>query len=458
MTGSPYRFLRRVEVPTTADELFRWHERPGILERLMPPWEKAEVLQHEGNIRDGARATVRLHVGPLSFDWKLRHQGYEQGRQFQDVQTHGLFASWQHTHRMLPGPVHCTLEDDIEYRLPFGALGHLGRRWIEARLDRLFRFRHRITRQDHELWNKDATPMHIAMTGASGLVGSAASAYLQSHGHRVTPMIRGRAPREGEILWNSERPDWDPSGLEGVDAVLHLAGENIAARRWSNEQKTRIRRSREAGTRSLVTALGQLKTPPKTLLSASAVGFYGHREDEVLTESSPAGEGFLPEVCQEWEDAARVAEGKGIRVVALRLGVVLSPRGGALKTMLLPFRLGLGGPIGSGRQFMSWVSIEDIGPIVDHALQHAEITGPVNAVAPAAVSNKEFTRTLGRVLRRPAFFPLPAPIARLALGEVADALLLASAHVKPGVLEATGYTYRHTELETCLRDLLGKPG
>ena len=298
--------------------------------------------------------------------------------------------------------------------------------------------------------------MKILVSGSTGLVGSALVPFLSTGGHEVIRLVRGRPqPGEAAVPWDPQAGTIEAAGLEGLDAVVHLAGENVAGR-WTAAKKARIRSSRVAGTRLLAEALAGLKRPPRTLVCASAIGYYGDRGDEVLREETPSGAGFLAEVCREWEAAARPAAEKGLRVVHLRIGVVLSPAGGALARMLTPFKLGLGGRIGAGSQFMSWIAIDDLTGAVHHALTTESLRGPVNAVAPRPVTNREFTKTLGRVLGRPTLFPMPAFAARLAFGEMADELLLASARVEPAKLVTSGYRFRAPELEGALRRLLGK--
>jgi hypothetical protein len=301
--------------------------------------------------------------------------------------------------------------------------------------------------------------MRVAVSGCTGLVGSEVVASLSAAGHEVVRLVR-RAPAPGEkaVLWDPEKGEIDAAGLEGLDAVVHLAGENIASGRWNAERKAAIRDSRVNGTRLLCDVLAGLARPPKTLVCASAIGYYGDRGTDVLTEESPPGAGFLPEVCREWEAASAPAARVGIRVVALRIGMVLSPKGGALARMLPLFRAGLGGVIGNGRQYVGWVALDDLVGIVLHALQSGELRGPVNAVAPVPVTNRELTDALGKVLSRPTLFPVPAFALRLAVGEMADALLLSSARVVPKRLEETGYRFRFPELPAALRHLLGKPG
>ncbi len=299
--------------------------------------------------------------------------------------------------------------------------------------------------------------MKVLITGSSGLIGSSLIPFLSNGGHHVTRLVRARPTPDGdEVKWDPEKGEVDRDGLEGLDAVVHLAGESIAGGRWTAERKAKIRSSRVDGSRLLCGALAGLERPPKVLVSASAIGYYGDRGDEVLNEDSPRGSGFLSEVCREWEAATGPADQAGMRVVRLRIGIVLSDRGGALAKMLLPFRLGLGGRIGSGGQYMSWIALNDVVGAIHHAIITEALRGPVNAVGPSPVVNLEFTKTLGRVLSRPTIFPLPGFAARFALGEMADALLLSSTRAEPAQLKASGYTFREPELERALRHLLGR--
>ena len=300
--------------------------------------------------------------------------------------------------------------------------------------------------------------MNVLVSGASGLVGSALVSFLTTAGHRVTRLVR-KVPAEvgeGEVAWSPAEGRIDRAGLEGFDAVVHLAGENIASGRWTPQRKGRIRDSRVKGTRVLCDALAICARPPNVFVGASAIGYYGNRGEETLTEESGAGEGFLAEVCRDWEAAATALTDTGIRTVLLRIGVVLSPAGGALQKMLFPFKLGLGGVIGEGRQYMSCIALDDVVGVIQHALSHDEVSGPINVVGPEAVTNREYTRTLGTVLGRPTIFPVPVFAARLAFGEMADALLLASTRVEPRVLMRTGYEFRYPSLERALRHVLGK--
>ena len=296
--------------------------------------------------------------------------------------------------------------------------------------------------------------MHVAITGASGLIGSMLAPALKAQRHRVSALVR-REPGAGEIRWDPER-GIDPDTLRDVNAVVHLAGESIAGARWSAEHKQRIRQSRVTPTRLLAEGMLRARQGPRILIQASAIGYYGNRGDEELTESSPPGTGFLPEVAAEWEEASRAAEATGIRVVRVRIGLLLSPDGGLLERMLPFFRWGVGGPQGNGRQWMSWIAADDLVRVLVHVLETPTIHGAVNAVAPNPVRNKEFARTLGRVLRRPAILPVPAFALRLLFGEMADALILSGARVIPSVLQATGFEFSYPTLEPALQHLLRK--
>jgi uncharacterized protein (TIGR01777 family) len=256
------------------------------------------------------------------------------------------------------------------------------------------------------------------------------------------------------VGWNPETGEIDAAALEGLDAVVHLAGESIASGRWNAEKKARIRESRVKATRLLCEALAARQRRPRTLVTASAIGYYGSRGDEVLRESSSPGTGFLAEVCKDWEAATRPASDSGIRVVLVRFGMILSKKGGALAKMLTPFRMGVGGKIGDGRQYMSWIALTDVVGAIHHALMTESLSGPVNVVAPNPVTNLEFTKTLGSALGRPTFFPMPAFAARLAFGEMADELLLSSQRVEPTRLRETNYSFRFADLAGALQSIL----
>ena len=300
--------------------------------------------------------------------------------------------------------------------------------------------------------------MKVLVTGATGLVGTALVGSLRENGHDVMRLTRADAQEADDVTWNPDSRELPRSRLEGLDAVIHLAGENIAAKRWNSAVKERLRRSRVQTTQFLCETLCQLQRPPKTLLCASAIGYYGNRGQEILTETATAGTGFLADLVRDWEAACEPMRNIGTRVVNLRIGVVLSPKGGGLAAMLTPFRMGLGGVVGGGRQYWSWVALDDVVGAIQHCLAHPKLTGPVNVTAPGPVTNQEFTRTLGRVLGRPTIVPMPAFAARIVLGEMANDLLLGSARVMPNRLSEANFQFQYPSLEGALRHLLTKGG
>jgi uncharacterized protein (TIGR01777 family) len=451
-------FVQRVALAVPADAVFAWHARPGALERLLPPWQTVRVVERHGEgVEPGTRVVLRVGPGPLARRWEALHDRCVAGREFRDVQVCGPFAAWTHVHRFVPdGPERSVLEDHVTYALPLAALAEplLGG-WVDGELRRMFAFRHARTREDlarHR--GVGGRPRRIAVTGASGFLGRALCAFLTTGGHTVVRVGRGaRAP--DTVAWDPARGTIDADGLAGVDAVVHLAGAPVATR-WTAAAKRAIRASRVDGTRLLAETLARLPTPPSVLVGASAIGWYGDAGDAPVDESAAAGPGFLAEVCRAWEAATAPAAAAGIRVVHARLGVVLGAQGGALAQMLGPFRLGVGGVVGSGRQVTSWIALDDAVYALHHLLHADGVACAVNLTAPHAVTNAELTRTLARVLRRPAIVPVPAAVVRTLFGEMGEEMLLAGARVVPGALVASGYRFLHPELEGALRAELGR--
>lgn len=452
-------FERRVLLPVSARVAFDWHERSGAFQRLAPPWEAIEVVSQTGGIKDGGRAELRMPVGPLKQTWIAEHSGYRYGEQFRDIQVQGPFARFEHTHKFTPQDRDsCWMTDHIDYEPPLGVLGRwFGGPMIRNKLDRVFRYRHHITNGDLAAMQatREKQAMKVLITGATGLVGKELGPLLTTSGHEVFRLVRSNPSDANDIPWDPAKGEVHKARLEGLDGVVHLAGENIAGARWNAAVKQRIRDSRVVGTRLLCETLASLERKPKVLVCASAIGLYGDRGSDILTEQSAPGDGFLPDVCKEWEAACEPARKAGIRVVNLRIGVILTPKGGALAKMLFPFKMGGGGVVGSGRQYWSWVAIDDVIGAIQHCLTHNDISGPVNCTAPNPATNYEFTKTLGAVLHRPTIFPLPGFVAKLALGEMAEDLLLASTRVMPNALQSSGYQFRCPTLESTLRHVLG---
>ncbi len=450
-----HHFQRSVDIARSPEDVFAWHERPGVLQRLTPPWEQVELESAGAGVRDGVRVVMKTKIGPVWARWEAEHYDYREGRQFCDRQVEGPFATWEHRHVFeANGEGGCRLTDDIRYELPLGAAGEMAAGKVEARLDRLFAYRHALTRADLEL--PAAAAGTIVISGASGLIGSALATFMRTQGWQVHALVRREVRGPEEISWSPDRGSvtW-PEGFR-CDTIVHLAGANLAGGRWTAARKEAILRSRIEGTRTLVGSLAQLVEPPESFLSGSAIGIYGDRGDEVLDEDSEAGTGFLANVCREWEAEADSAATQGVRTVKLRTSVVLDPRGGALAKLLPVFKAGVGGPVGSGQHWQSWITLDDWLRACRHIIHTPELEGPVNVAAPEAVRQAELATTLGRVLGRPAVLPTPAAAIKLALGEMADEALLASQRVSPRKLQTTGNAFLLPSLEKALRHVLGK--
>ncbi|TWS23262.1 TIGR01777 family protein [Tsukamurella sputi] len=443
---------RSAVIDAPVDEVFAWFSRPGAFARLQAPWVPMRLRSQADSLKNG----VTMIDLPGGLQWRAEHDpsGYVEGRRFVDEVTAdgvrslpaGLFP-WRHVHGFEPVDAARTrVTDEVHTPVP------------EALLSEVIEFRYRRLAGDlaahRRAANAGLRPSTIAVTGASGLVGKDLTAFLSTGGHRVLRLVRGAPQSEDERRWDPEAPD--PAALEGVDAVIHLAGAGIAGR-FTDEHKRAIEESRIEPTRRLARAAAQAGVP--VFVSASAVGYYGRdRGDEVLTETAagPAEADFLSEVVRRWEDAAHDGAGEGTRVVTVRTGIVQAPQGGTLGLLLPLFRLGLGGRLGDGRQWQPWVSIDDLVDVYHRAVWDTELSGPVNAVAPGVVRNAVYTRALGRAVHRPTLLPVPAFGPALLLGrEGADDLAFASQRVRPAVLEERGHPFRHPSIERALAHLLG---
>lgn len=409
----------------------------------------------DGSLAVGSRVVLKTKIGPVPLRWVAQHTEYDPPHLFADTQVSGPFAQWDHRHVFEGiGSETSRLTDDITYRTPLGQIGNLFGGWkARATIESMFAYRHRITTDDLQLARLiDLPPQQIAVSGATGLVGKNFCAMATLLGHDCRPIVRHPAKDEREIaIWSSRD---EASKLNDVDVVVHLAGKSIADDRWTDSVKKEIMDSRVVKTRELCDAIARCDSKPHTLISASAVGIYGDRGDEPLTETSSLGDDFLADVGIQWEAATRQAEAAGVRVVHPRFGIVLSPQGGALQKMLLPAKL-LGGKLGGGAQYWPWIALDDVLGGLLHAVKATELSGPVNFTAPTPLTNSEFVKVLGKVLNRPPLFPAPAFVLRTALGEMADALLLRSSRVEPTRLIESGYHFRFNDLEDQLRYCLG---
>lgn len=450
------RFKASVLIARPVEEVFDWHERPGAFERLVPPWTRVEVLRRSGGIHDGGEVELRSRLGPIWMNWQVRHRDYQRPVLFRDVALRSPFARWEHAHRFERiSPTTTRLTDEIEYQLPGGAAGRrLGGGKAHRELRRLFAYRHEVTKADVE-----RTPIRargrVIVAGASGTIGRALVPFLTTQGYDVRQLVR-REPRDAtEIAWDPANERLDLSAIGEIEAVVNLAGANVAEGRWTEDRKAEIIRSRERTTRTLIAAMGRLARRPRLFISASAIGFYGNTGSQCVDESAPLGNGFLAHVCETWEREATRAETLGVKSVRLRFGVVLTPAGGALAKMLPLYRAGLGGVLGHRDAWFSWIGIEDLLAGVGWVLEHDSPPSLLNFVSPEPVTQADLAMHLGWVLRRPAVLPAPAFALKLAFGQMADEALLSSQRVMPAALLHSGFRFRQPLLVQALRHMLG---
>jgi uncharacterized protein (TIGR01777 family) len=425
------------------ETVFAWHERPGAFQRLVPPWQGARLVEEAASLADG-RVVIRL---PSGIRWVAQHRDFDPPRRFVDDLVSPPLP-WHHVHSFAPdGPNRTHITDAVATPIP------------ASFLRTMFAYRHTQLRDDlavqSDLHRRNPALLTVAVTGSSGLVGTALCAFLTTAGHRVIRLVRRVARNDNERTWHPSDPD--PRLFEGVDAVVHLAGASIAGR-FTEAHKRSITTSRIDPTRRLADAIAG-SGGTQVLLTASAIGYYGRdRGDELLDEGAGRGEGFLAEVVERWEAATAPARDAGLRVVTLRTGIVLSAAGGMLKLLRPVFLAGLGGRVGDGRQWLSWIDLDDLTDVFARALADEDFVGPVNAVAPLPVRNREFTATLARVLHRPSLVPVPKAALALAVGaEGVSEVAGASQRVQPEYLESVGFRFRRPTLEASLRHQLGHP-
>lgn len=429
------------------------------------------LIDQKGGINNGAISVFRINVGPITFKWVAKHFGYIHNLQFQDKMIKGPFKKWVHTHSFISqGQNQCIIEDKIEYMPRFGKIGSkILQKRMQNYLNQLFLYRSRILVND--LFLEKITQekgKRILISGSHGLIGSSLIPLLTSIGrHKISRLVRKVKNNNMDLLPETNKEDkktifWDPQynkldpyELEGFDIIIHLAGENIFGR-WTDTKKQRIFDSRVGSTKLLSESLTKLSHPPSLLICASAIGYYGGRPNEYLTEDSNPGKGFLSEVCQKWEKATKEATEIGIRVVNTRFGVVLTPKGGILQKLLSPFKLGLGITIGNKDQYISWVSIEDVIKSIFYSITNTSIKGPINIVSPNPVTNLEFSDILKKIFNPKLSMSISQNIPKLIFGEMSKEVLSTNTYVIPKKLVSTDYKFFSSELEDSLRFLLGK--
>ena len=465
MTASTYK--SELEVPVPVDQLFSWHENPGAFERLTPPFEPVKVKKRKGGI-DGGEVHLQMNLGPIPLPWVARHHNYIKNEQFLDEQVSGPFASWNHAHLFEKIDAKSSkLIDKIDYKLPFGTVGKtFGGAFAEQKIKQMFAYRRNITKNDLVSQSKySGSPLNIAVTGGSGLIGSQLKPYLTTAGHSVENIVRGR-PQKGELSWNLENKTM--SNLSGKDVVVHLAGEPISKPLggmiplpWTKWKRNEILKSRVEGTKLISEHIASLNNPPKVMICASAVGYYGDRGEDLLSESEESGDDYFSHVVSEWEKAAQPAVDAGIRVVFLRIAPVMSPLGGALQVLGNAARLGSSPPVAGGKQWWSWISLDDVVDVIYHSIINEKLSGPVNVASPNPVRQKEWASTLAKVIwgrfgPLTGLIPVPGFVLKTVLGEFGDVLALSSIKIDSSKLLDSGYEFRFENLEDCFRHLLGK--
>ncbi len=452
-----FKFHSQIDAPSR--DVYEWHAREGAFARLQPPWVDAEIISRQGGLETGAKTEIKLKLGPFSKRWIAEHDEHEAGKLFSDIQVEGPFRRWKHTHSFTPTDENkCTLADKIEYELPGGKLGkRLGEKYVQRQLNRLFTYRHRVTQTDCSCYErfKEKPRKSICVVGGAGFIGRRLVDFLKAQGHSVSVLTRH--PRKADqIGWNPTTGFIEKEKLRDVEVVVNLAGAGIADRRWSSKRKRIVWDSRVAGTRFLIDSLESAGAKLDVFICASGSGFYGNSFEDTFDEKSPVGAGFLASLCEAWEREASRAERISDRVVCLRMGVVLDPGGGALAKMLPAFLMGLGGRLGSGRQWMSWIALEDWMFGVHGAVVNQNLEGAVNACSPNPITNATFTKALGKVLKRPTVFPVPEAVLKILFGEMAEETLLSSCRMEPRKLIDSRFSFTYPNIEDCLRFSLGR--
>ncbi len=452
-------FKRQTQINVPVETLFAWHEQNGAIQRLTPPWAPMEMLSRKGRgVQAGVKVSFRLHLFKIPVIWDAEHIEYEKNRMFKDRQTRGPFARWIHTHGFIPlDEQRCVMEDMVDFKLPLGFLSSPFYGFAQKEFDRMFRYRHHVLKYDLENHVGTGPKKRILISGASGTIGSILVPFLRTCGHEVIRLVRNKSDlADNKLFWDPYQNILDLESQPRFDAVINLNGVDISRGRWTPEQKNKIMDSRVIPTRLLAKTISRLKRKPDVFISSSAIGFYGDKKGELLTENSKKGDSFISQVCDEWESASLAAHDAGIRTVQLRIGVVLTPAGGALKRMAPAFKAGFGVRLSHGRQFIPWISMEDTLSGILHILNHESINGPVNLTAPDPVTNSEFSKMLGRVFSRPVFFVMPEFLMKLLWGQMGLETLLASARVTPSKLLNSGFTFQHNTLLPALRTMLGR--
>ena len=458
-------FVHKAKFDANKKQIWDWYNSDGAFRRIMPEWEGIQPI-NAGRLVDGDETIFKVKMGPLRQKWVARHHSVVPGESFADRMIKGPFGAWNHHHEFESSSGQMTsVIDNVEYKLPL----HIFTGWsagftVLPRMKQMFEFR--SVRVANDLKQIQATAklsrQRILVSGSTGMIGLQLCAFLEAAGHDVHRLLRPSTKLPSDVdsskvvKWNDLTGEILEGDMNGFDSIIHLAGAGIGDKRWSKKRLKLIRDSRIIPTENLAKIVAGLENPPKKMLCSSAIGFYGNRGTEVLDENSSAGNDMLSDLCKDWENASNAAKDAGINVIHLRTGIVMSPLGGALAKLLLPAKMGAGGPVGGGKQMQSWISLDDEIYAIHHLMMKEDSEGVYNLTAPNPVSQKQFAKTLGKVLRRPAFAPLPGFVIKILFGQMGKKLVLEGQDVRPNRLLESGYEFTHTELESCLRSCLGK--
>ena len=450
-------FSKRTKLRISADDAFKWYQRPGIFRRLTPPWMNVNHIEGDNGIEKGNLLKIHLCLGFLKRCMRFICSEFKESSSFTVIQRAGPFKLWIHQRIFRnKDQGESYIEDRIKYSLPFSLFGDwlLGK-IIQKKLSNIIRYQHEIVKKDVMVSSKKLPEKatKVLLVGGSGMIGEALKIYLITQGFSIQEVSHKKRP--DCLYWNKDNKEFDASALQGIYAVIYLGGEPILSR-WDEDKKDLIHKSRIERTQALINSLIKADILPKVFICASGINYYGTQRTERLHEKSKSGEGFLAELCQEWELASKPLQEKGVRVINMRLGAVLSPNGGALKMMLPFFKLGLGGRLGSGHQYMSWVSIDDVVDVIYFCMMDKNAEGAINVTAPSPCTNFKFKQTLSELLNRPAWFPVPKFILTLFFGEMAKETILSSLKVYPHKLLALGYKFRYPKLKSALKHLIGR--
>lgn len=457
-SGKVGQFRYKTHVDENVHNTYTWHTRDGALQRLLPPWQQITLLHKSGGIAPGGKVLLKMGLGPFSMLWESHHIEEQPEVMFHDIQAQGPFAYFSHTHSFSGIGNQTRIDDTLDYRLPgHRFLPKAVTAYAENEFTRMFRYRETMLKHDLALHKRySGQKLRILISGASGVLGRKLVPMLTTGGHEVYRLVR-RPIRDNktEFFWDPEKGLIDIGSTPQLDAVIHLAGEYIGLKRWSSEGQARVMNSRRNGTQLLAEALVRLPQRPKVFLSASAIGIYGDCGSDWVTETRPIGQGFVPDVCREWEKPTEVAEQAGIRTILMRLGIGLTATGGALPHLLSTRPLGLFRHFGNGRHFISWVSAEDMIAAMLHCLHTESIRGPVNIAAPDPSTNTEVMQTLAAATKSRFLPSIPAGLLRWCYGPMADELILSSCRISSAKLQSTGFTYSFPSLHQVITHELG---